>query len=306
MLGTVDIVSTTMSPSATTAVSSLRTHPIHDQHPIHDRYDKYTSHDSIQTSSLGSSSRENSRNNSRHHDDDYHDNSNNNNTNNTNDTPEKNINQNHTKNTDNKHPNFISKQPNFTKQPNFPKQPNFSNKFYLMPARERAREYESPARPRDYNVKRPRDHDVKRLRNYDSDYASDYKYDPSNERYNRKHVYTHGIEHNDSKRRRQCAPEGRRVYRAFMYLILAIAVTYYAYQYLQHVYYRQCKSNVLMAVLFHKSVLCIQIDAFLTTIEHAWEGVMSTCFKAMFMWNNPATAVSLYRLFFAGSSPTGP
>ena len=300
MLGTVDIVSTTMSPSATTAVSSLRTHPIHDQHPIHDRYDKYTSHDSIQTSSLGSSSRENSRNNSRHHDDDYHDNSNNNNTNNTNDTPEKNINQNHTKNTDNKHPNFISKQPNFTKQP------NFSNKFYLMPARERAREYESPARPRDYNVKRPRDHDVKRLRNYDSDYASDYKYDPSNERYNRKHVYTHGIEHNDSKRRRQCAPEGRRVYRAFMYLILAIAVTYYAYQYLQHVYYRQCKSNVLMAVLFHKSVLCIQIDAFLTTIEHAWEGVMSTCFKAMFMWNNPATAVSLYRLFFAGSSPTGP
>jgi hypothetical protein len=303
MLGTVDIVSTTMSPSATTAVSSLRTHPIHDQHPIHDRYDKYTSHDSIQTSSLGSSSRENSRNNSRHHDDDYHNNSNNNNnnnTNNTNDTPEKNINQNHTKNTDNKHPNFISKQPNFTKQP------NFSNKFYLMPARERAREYESPARPRDYNVKRPRDHDVKRLRNYDSDYASDYNYDPSNERYNRKHVYTHGIEHNDSKRRRQCAPEGRRVYRAFIYLILAIAVTYYAYQYLQHVYYRQCKSNVLMAVLFHKSVLCIQIDAFLTTIEHAWEGVMSTCFKAMFMWNNPATAVSLYRLFFAGSSPTGP
>lgn len=69
-----------------------------------------------------------------------------------------------------------------------------------------------------------------------------------------------------------------------MYIACIMLLTFYGHKYMQSLYFRQCKSNVFMAVLFNKSSMCIQLQNVLSTIEYSWSHIIEIAMKACLFW----------------------
>ena len=91
---------------------------------------------------------------------------------------------------------------------------------------------------------------------------------------------------NDRKRSSSSAIRSRRglARRAVIVVILALS-TFYGHKYMQGLYYTHCRSNVFVAVLFNRSLMCMQLNTVLTAIEHVWGHVFEGLFRSVSFWS---------------------
>ena len=98
-----------------------------------------------------------------------------------------------------------------------------------------------------------------------------------------------GPSKNDKKR----IARRHSVARRMIVIVMLALTTFYGHKYMQSVYYAHCRSNVFVAVLFNRSIVCMQLNAVLTAIEHVWGQAFDGALRSFSFWGGPHHAPTL-------------